>query len=156
MDVSPERTTSIAAAGRNQHDKFHCEIQEHKQGTSWVVERILGMVERADIDASSLTAWAGCVADCAVAGGGGSGGGCVDVGAWACVRAVPGFGAGGGFGAPGVVELRDAVRGAKERPLGDAWAWSRKTSSVDISPLVAATLALGAAAGVTGGEVVIY
>jgi hypothetical protein len=45
-------------------------------------------------------------------------------------------------------ELRDAVRGARSRPLGDAWAWSRKNSSVDISPLVAATLALGAAAGI--------
>jgi phage terminase large subunit-like protein len=36
-----------------------------------------------------------------------------------------------------------AVRGASRRPLGDgAWAWSRKNSLVDISPLVAATLAL--------------
>ena len=53
--------------------------------------------------------------------------------------------------------LRDAIRGAKSRPLGDQWAWSRKSSSVDISPLVAATLALGAAAGVVGNtEVVIY
>jgi hypothetical protein len=26
--------------------------------------------------------------------------------------------------------------------LGDAWAWSRKSSAVDISPLVACTLAL--------------
>jgi hypothetical protein len=45
-------------------------------------------------------------------------------------------------------ELRDAIRGARSRPLGDAWAWSRKNSSVDISPLVAATLGLGAAAGI--------
>jgi hypothetical protein len=45
-------------------------------------------------------------------------------------------------------ELRDAVRGARSRPLGDQWAWSRKNSGVDISPLVAATLALGAAAGI--------
>jgi hypothetical protein len=39
-------------------------------------------------------------------------------------------------------ELTAAVRGASRRPMGDAWAWSRKNSLVDISPLVAATLAL--------------
>lgn len=38
-------------------------------------------------------------------------------------------------------ELNDAVMGAARRPLGDAWAWSRKASTVDISPLVSATLA---------------
>lgn len=38
--------------------------------------------------------------------------------------------------------LEVAVRGASRRPLGDAWAWSRRNSAVDISPLVAATLAL--------------
>ncbi len=39
--------------------------------------------------------------------------------------------------------LDAAVRGASRRPLGDgAWAWSRKNSLVDISPLVAVTLAL--------------
>jgi hypothetical protein len=51
----------------------------------------------------------------------------------------------------GSEELRDAIRGARSRPLGDAWAWSRKSSSVDISPLVAATLALGAASGIGAG-----
>jgi hypothetical protein len=39
-------------------------------------------------------------------------------------------------------ELLAAVRGAVKRPLGEAWAWDRKHSGVDISPLVAATLAL--------------
>ena len=37
--------------------------------------------------------------------------------------------------------LDDAVAGAARRPLGDAWLWSRARSSVDISPLVAVTLA---------------
>lgn len=47
-------------------------------------------------------------------------------------------------------ELRSAIKGAATRPLGDAWAWSRKNSHVDISPLVSCTLALwgfGRAAG---------
>lgn len=37
--------------------------------------------------------------------------------------------------------LDDAVAGAKRRPVGDAWKWSRKDSTSDISPLVAATIA---------------
>ncbi|HEY9415973.1 MAG TPA: hypothetical protein VIQ30_14510, partial [Pseudonocardia sp.] len=37
--------------------------------------------------------------------------------------------------------LDSAVAGAKTRPLGDAVAWGRKQSNIDIGPLVAATLA---------------
>jgi hypothetical protein len=37
------------------------------------------------------------------------------------------------------------MRGGAKRPLGDAWAWSRK-AAVDISSLVAVTLALWGAA----------
>jgi hypothetical protein len=39
-------------------------------------------------------------------------------------------------------ELDAAVAGAEKRTVGDAWLWSRKDSSVDISPLVTVTLAL--------------
>jgi hypothetical protein len=45
----------------------------------------------------------------------------------------------------GTLDLWNAIRGAAVRPLGDSWAWSRKNSTVDISPLVACTLALAAA-----------
>ena len=41
----------------------------------------------------------------------------------------------------GQPELDAAVAGADRRYYGDAWLWSRCTSSVDISPLVALTLA---------------
>lgn len=37
--------------------------------------------------------------------------------------------------------LASALAGAQKRSLGDAWAWARRVPSVDISPLVAATLA---------------
>lgn len=39
-------------------------------------------------------------------------------------------------------ELAAAVAGARQRPLGDAWAWDRKHTGVDLTPLVAVTLAL--------------
>lgn len=50
--------------------------------------------------------------------------------------------------------LDAAVRGASRRAMGDgAWAWSRKNSMADISPLVAATLALWAAGQPSGASV---
>lgn len=157
FDVSPERHTSIALAGRNQDDLFHVEIQECKQGTGWVVARIAEMVDRADIElvvcdavgpaASLLVALAD--ADVRVETVTASEHG------QACGRLVDMVND-GTLAHLGSAELRDAIRGAKPRPLGDAWAWSRKHSSVDISPLVAATLALGAAARVAGGEVAIF
>lgn len=39
-------------------------------------------------------------------------------------------------------ELNRALTAAKKRSMGDAWAWARKTTDTDISPLVAVTLAL--------------
>jgi hypothetical protein len=39
-------------------------------------------------------------------------------------------------------ELSIAVDAARRRKVGDAWAWHRRDTSQDISPLVAATLAL--------------
>lgn len=41
----------------------------------------------------------------------------------------------------GESELLAAAGGASRRPVGDGWKWSRKDSTVDISPLVAATIA---------------
>lgn len=43
-------------------------------------------------------------------------------------------------------KLDEAAAGAAKRTVGDAWAWTRKRAGADISPLVAATLALWGAA----------
>jgi hypothetical protein len=40
--------------------------------------------------------------------------------------------------------LEVAAAGANRRTVGDAWAWGRRTSTAEISPLVAASLALWA------------
>lgn len=45
----------------------------------------------------------------------------------------------------GQPHLDEAVRGATRRKYGDAWAWNRRSSTVDISPLVAVTIARWAA-----------
>jgi hypothetical protein len=41
----------------------------------------------------------------------------------------------------GQPELEDAGASAAERPLGDAWAWDRRSETIPISPLVAVTIA---------------
>ncbi len=157
FDVSPERWTSIALAGRNQRDQFHVEIQEHKQGTRWVPERIAEIMERADVEVVVCDA-VGPASSLLLALEE------LDVKvetvnatehSQACGRLVD-MVRDETLEHLGSQELRDAIRGAKTRPLNDSWAWSRKNSSVDISPLVAATLALGAAAGVTAGEVAVF
>ena len=53
----------------------------------------------------------------------------------------------------GSPEIAGAVRVAQTRPLGDAWAWSRKLSDGNISPLVSATLAVDAAVVGVGSSV---
>lgn len=150
FDVSPERRTSIAVAGRNAAGGFHVEVHECKQGTRWVAKRLAEMVERGDPEvvvcdavgpASSLLLELE-EADVTVETVNGPDH------SRACGRLVDMVNE-KTLTHLGSSELLDAIKGAKSRPLGDAWAWSRKNSSVDISPLVAATLALGAAAGVT-------
>lgn len=42
----------------------------------------------------------------------------------------------------GQAEVEEAMAGATKRVLGDGWAWDRRSVSVDISPLVACSLAL--------------
>jgi hypothetical protein len=63
-----------------------------------------------------------------------------------------------GFRHIGQPELLAALRGAKSKPLGDAWCWSRKASSGDAALVVAMTLAfaVGAEIPIDQGELTIY
>lgn len=157
FDVSPERKTAIAVGGMNQNGQWHVEIQEHRQGTSWVVDRIVEMVERGEPDivvCDALGPAASLIVPLAERG--------VRVEAMSSPEHAQSCGRlldmveEQSLAHLGSEDLRDAIRGAKQRPMGDAWAWHRRNSSVDISPLVAATLALGAAAGIGVGELAIY
>jgi hypothetical protein len=152
-DIAPDRSmAAIAAAGRNQDGLFHVEIVEHRRGTGWVAERFRQLIERWD------PAWKGCDAYAMLPA--------LDDEGLVTVNAAEHGKACGGFVDAveqrtfrhlGSEELRSAVRGARTRPLGDAgWAWSRKGSPVDITPLVAATLALSAAMDQELGEVTIF
>jgi hypothetical protein len=144
FDVSPERTTSaISVAGYRPDGAFHTEVVEHDKGTGWVVPWLIDRHERHNplaiicdkrSPANSLVPE---IAEHGIE--------VVTVSSEEHAQACGIF-----FDAVdqerlhhlGTAELRAALRGAAKRPLGDAWAWARKTSGVDISPLVACTLAV--------------
>lgn len=144
VDVSPNRSTSsIGVAGRRPDGLSHIEVVESAAGTSWVVDRVKSLVARhrsvgvmydeASPAASLVAAFAQAkveVSPVSAREHGRAGGMLFDAVGDGKVRHL------------GTQELRSAVRGAVPRPLGDAWAWSRSNSQVDITPLVACTLAL--------------
>ena len=47
--------------------------------------------------------------------------------------------------------LDSAIAGARRRDVGNVWAWARRDTRTDVSPLVAATIARWAAMHVEGG-----
>ncbi len=142
FDVRPDRgKATIAAVGRREDGKVHIEVGEQRTGVGWLVERLVEL-ERKHTPIAIV---------------------CDGVGPASSiipellqrqvdVRALTtpevGEACGMFFDAVhegrlahlGQPELEHAIRGAVQRPLGDRWAWSRRNSTSDISPLVACTL----------------
>ncbi len=121
----------------------HVEVIDHREGTSWLVPRVLELVER----------WSPCcvVADpmaCKSQIGALQAAGVEvlepsarDAGA-ACAQFLEAVTDSRSLRHTGQPDLYAALAGAQSRTLGDAgWAWARRAASVDISPLVAVTLA---------------
>jgi hypothetical protein len=143
FDVRPDRGyAAIAAAGRRPDGLAHIEVIDHKSGTGWVVDRLDALAKHKPLavvcDAAGPAA--SLLAECEKRG--------IDVTvvsakdhAQACGLLFDGVDQ-KTLRHLGTPELAAAIKGAVKRPLGDAWAWSRKSSAVDISPLVACTLAL--------------
>lgn len=138
-DVAPDRArASIAAATRDPDTgRIVCTIVDARPGTSWLVpaileldpDRVIADTVAGDLAASQL-AEHGIPVD--LVGG-------LDV-ARACATFVDVIAA-GHLTHHAQAALVDAIAGAVTRPFGDAWAWSRRLSSSDVTPLVAATLA---------------
>jgi hypothetical protein len=144
VDVKPDRSAAcISAAGKFTDSLHGVEVVDHRKGTGWVVPRLLELRQRqrpAAIILDGAGPAASLIADLERER--------VDVvvvnakeHAQACGRFYDACDQ-GTLRHLGTSELFAAIRGAAIRPLGDAWAWSRKSSNVDISPLVSATLAL--------------
>ena len=146
LDVTPSRAmASICAAGRRADGAPHVEVIGNRPGTSWVLDWfasddrarrygsvVIDPVSGANslvpelrrlglniVEVGARQVVAGC-------------GNFYDLAATHRLRHID------------QVPLNAAVAGAKKRNLGDAWAWHRRDTSVDVSPLVAATLALHA------------
>ncbi|WP_202235286.1 terminase [Actinacidiphila reveromycinica] len=156
VDITPDRsTTSIAVAGRRSDGLVHGEVVEHRQGTGWVVDRLVELFESIEPTPVAL------IVD--PAGPAGSlekslleRGFTLDKeplgDAWrlhmmgtreyaqACGALADDI-ANDRFRHIGQTPLDTAVDGVATRPLAEAWAWSRPKSGAVIAPLVAVTLA---------------
>jgi hypothetical protein len=150
FDVRPDRSAAaVGVAGLRPDGKHHIEVIEHRAGTAWVPGRLAELVgkhatigvkcDQASPAASLLPKLAALGVNVEAIG--------AKEHAQACGQLFDAISE-GTVAHLGTGELLSAIKGAAKRPLGDdAWAWSRKSSSVDISPLVAVTLALSGAIG---------
>jgi hypothetical protein len=148
VDATPGGThAAIAAAGTREDGLEHVEIVDHRRGLGWLLDRAKQLDERwspvgwvidprgpagflikdfEDAGLTVLTTSAGDVADATgsiIAAMG------IQDGDMATLRYVP------------HPALDAAVAGADTKPLGDGRKWDRRAPTVDISPLVAVTLA---------------
>jgi hypothetical protein len=146
IDMTPERSHAAICAAFRWRGGTHVTVVEHRPGTGWILERAKELHEKWD-------------PRCWVVDGAGPAGSLIadlqdeDDGLGVTVvqpKARDVAAACGQFyDAVAAQELThfddaplaSALAGAQQRPLGDAWAWARRVPSVDISPLVAATLA---------------
>jgi hypothetical protein len=152
VDVSPDRSrAAIAVAGRNASGKDQIEIVRRFRGTGKVLPTLMELVNhhgrRSEVVVEGVGAAASLVPGMEAArlrvvlvtrGEHARGCGMVYDG----ITGDPGAGIEPSLNHLGDPALNAAVTGAAKSPLGDRWCWSRKDSSIDISPLVAATLAL--------------
>jgi hypothetical protein len=143
FDVKPDRSgASICAGGFRPDGLAHVEVVEHRRGTAWLVDRLIDLKETHGAvtivcdQASPAMTFVGALADAGI-----------DV--RTTTTSEHAQACGGLFDAVdqrtlrhlGTPELHAAIRGAVKRPLGEAWGWSRRSSAVDITPLVSGTLA---------------
>ncbi len=144
FDVTPDRAMgTIVAAGRRADKLVHVEVVDRRAGTGWIAARLAELVKThrpvaVVCDASSpagsllpeLSTLDVMVEPVSSSDHAKACGLLFDLVDQEALRHL------------GTPEFVSALRGATTRPLGDAWAWSRKNSAIDISPLVAATLAV--------------
>jgi hypothetical protein len=145
LDVSPDRKwASICEAGRREDGLIHLEVVDRRPSTGWVVDALPGLLVKAGCESiriekggpaasliSQLTEAGVKVEEISAADHARATGQMID------------FALAGSLRHLGQQTLRSAVAGSTLRASGDAELWSRRSSKVDVSPLVACTLALG-------------
>lgn len=151
LDVSPDRSQAcIAAAGRRSDNLLHVEVVDHRRGTDWVSERLQQLLKAHRYHRVVLDSYgpAGSFAlelfgtlDHDTKGKPKLHQATTKEYGQACGLFYDAV-ANGSLRHLGTDELTTAVNGATTKAMGDAWKWDRKSSDVDITPLVASTLAL--------------
>jgi len=144
VDVAPDRSVaSVSVAGQREDGHWHVELDEQRNGVGWLVGYIAARCAKNDIRAvviDRLSPAASILDELAQKR--------IKVtmtGASEMKAACGGFYDGVNEGWLHHIDqpqLNLALSMARKRDLLDAWAWSRKLSMADITPLVAATLAL--------------
>jgi hypothetical protein len=157
FDVSPDRMSAIVAAGLNAEGKWHVEVVSAGAGTGWVPDKIARLAERHEVAEIVCDGYGPSAAIARKVEEQSVDVRRLDANEYgqACVAFVNDVQE-GTLTHLNQEELTAAIRGARARPLVDRWAWSRSKSSVNISPLVAGTLALWSAVENGVGEVAIY
>lgn len=144
FDVPPARDRcSVIAAGLRPDGLIHFEVANYQRGTGWVADKIAEWCQRRSVH--SVSADPASPAASLFRPLEGAGVVVEKIGARDLAAACGLFQSlveDGKVRHFGQDELATAVKNAATRPLGDSWAWSRKNSAVDISPLVAATIAV--------------
>jgi hypothetical protein len=155
IDATPERSHAAICVAGTWRGGTHVEVVDHRPGMGWVVERAKALHER----------WK---PRCWVVDAGGPAGSLIadladELGVEIVSPKIREIAQATGQFFDAVTDqslshldqapLATALAGAQQRPLGESWAWARRSVGVDISPLVAATLAkwgLGAEVEETG------
>ena len=155
-DVSFDRAwASISVAGSRSDGLSAVEVVDYRKGTSWVAPRLAELVERHGALGIGLDP-------------GGPSGSLIpeleSIGVPLILMSARDIAQGCGAFYDAVVagslrhrdqpELTAAVSAARKRPLGDAWAWSRKEAVSEITTLISATVALRAYSEATSGKAV--
>lgn len=144
VDVTPDRSSAvIAVAGYRTDGLLHTEVIFRERGTAWVQGELVRLADRYDplatvIDPASPAG--SLIAEVEQAGVAVTRPTARDA-AQACGQFYDAVVHTKSLRHLGQTALDAAVAGAARRTVSDAWCWDRKTLTVDLSPLVAATLA---------------
>jgi phage terminase large subunit-like protein len=151
VDVAPDRSVaSVALSGRRADGLWHVELDDQRRGVDWVAPWIKSRAEKNRLHAVVIDEMTGLVEE--------RRGRHYLVGTDVVVTLAAAEGrdmaiASGQFfdavmeSSPRVrhtdqPQMNVALSVARKRPLAGAWAWNRKDAESDITPVVAATLAL--------------
>lgn len=143
IDVTPDRSRGcIGAFGLNADGVGHVEVVDHRDGVDWIIERMADLAGRwgcYEVAVDSAGPAASLVPALQEAGLEVRMLGTSDVTS-ACAGMFDAL-MSGEVRHIGQAHLSASVAGAKRRVIGDRWAYGRKTSAADITPIVAVTLA---------------